>query len=85
MANRKNLSVSAEAYTALADEKREGESFTDVVLRLCAGEDSEGESDPDGDAFDLSGDVLTESHLDDIASRTARKTADEVENRLSRR
>lgn len=33
----KTISLSEEAYTRLASVKRSGESFTDVVLRLCSG------------------------------------------------
>lgn len=33
----KTISLSEEAYAKLASAKRSGESFTDVVLRLCSG------------------------------------------------
>lgn len=32
----KTISLSDEAYEKLASLKREGESFTDVILRLCS-------------------------------------------------
>lgn len=34
----KNITVTEEAYERLAEHKREGESFTDVVLRLAGDE-----------------------------------------------
>jgi len=33
---RKTISLSDEAYRRLASMKRDGESFTDVILRLCS-------------------------------------------------
>lgn len=82
MADRTTISVSQAAYDALATEKREGESFSDVVLRVCG--DSETVEAP-APSVELPDDVLTEAHIEDIAARSARKTADEVENRLTRR
>ena len=79
MVDRTTISVSQAAHDALAAEKREDESFTDVVLRLCA------DSEVDAPTTDVPDGVLTVDHLEDISARTARKTADEVENRLTRR
>jgi predicted CopG family antitoxin len=67
--------ISEAAYEALADAKRENESFTDAVLRLTD------EKPPDGGG-ELGMNTLTEDHIADIADETAWRTAEELEHRF---
>jgi len=70
MSDRKTITLRESAYDALDDAKREDESFSDTVERLADG--SEGEHTPN---------TVAVTNVDEIA----RRTADEVENRMTRR
>lgn len=83
--DRKTVSLSVDAHTALGNEKRDDESFTDVVMRLCSETDSDSADAPSEPAPTLPEGVLTEAHIADISTQTAQKAADEVEHRLTRR
>lgn len=71
MSDRTNVSLSRAAYEALAAEKRESESFTDVVLRVL---DDHTETTRIG-----------EEQAEEIARMAGRFAGDEVEDRLARR
>jgi predicted CopG family antitoxin len=70
MADRKTISLTEGAYDALEAEKREGESFTDVVRRLTA--ETGTTQTPNRVAV---------ANVDEIA----RRAATEVENRMTTR
>lgn len=76
MTDRKTLSITKACYDRLFEAKREDESWTDCLSRLVDGDDEHGLNAVD---------PLTRDDVDDIVTRTASKTADEVENRLTRR
>lgn len=76
--SRKTISLNESVYNDLNDAKGEDESFSDTVERLLSTADS-----PDGTG-EQKMNTLTIDHIDDIANRTARKTADELENRQRR-
>lgn len=57
----KTINVTEEAYEALKSRKREGESFTDVVLRLAG----------DRPLSEVAG-VLTDEQAQELASAVAR-------------
>lgn len=57
----KTINVTEEAYEALRSHKREGESFTDVVLRLAG----------DRPLSEVAG-ALTDEQADELASTIAR-------------
>jgi len=73
MSDRTNVSLREAAYDALVDEKREGESFSDVVLRLCSETDHTETTRIDAE------------QAEEIARMAGRFAGDEVEGRLSRR
>jgi phosphopantothenoylcysteine synthetase/decarboxylase len=76
--SRKGISLSQKAYDRLQAEKRDDESFNDVVLRLC--DDSETDKSHD-DTSDQTPARCAATNVDEIA----RAVGDEVENRLARR
>lgn len=73
MSDRTNISLRDDAYGALVEEKRDGESFSDVVLRLCSDTDHTQTTRIDGE------------QAEEIARMAGRFAGDEVEGRLSRR
>lgn len=75
--------ISTEAAEALeaAANRKDSESATVFVLRVAELLDGT-ENGTDVTNRDIPENVLTEAHLDDIAHETARRTAQEVENRL---
>lgn len=73
MSERTNVSLHDDAYAALAAEKRDDESFTDVVLRLCSETDHTHTTRIDAE------------QAEEIARMAGRFAGDEVEDRLSRR
>lgn len=76
---RTTLTADDDAVDAVAAHKRDEDSWTDVLFRAAeALEAVEGDGE-------LNPNTLTEEHIDDIAARTAERTADEVENRLTTR
>lgn len=78
---RKTLSVDDETYAALSEHKQDGESWNGCLFRLATNRDP-----PESvNACEQMADVLTPDHIEDIATRTAKQTADEVENRLTGR
>ncbi|MFB6189347.1 MAG: antitoxin VapB family protein [Halapricum sp.] len=80
MSDRKHLSILADVYERLEAHKHEDESWSDLVERAADALEEDGNED------DVNGlETLTEEHIDDIAARTARKTADEVQDRLTGR
>jgi len=75
--SRKTITVDEDAYAAAAEVKRDEESWTDCLLRLANGVE---QTEPPADVgFD------EKALADDIAAQTAKRTADEVENRLTTR
>lgn len=79
--SRKSITVDERAFYRLKAEKRDGESWTELIDRATdalESQDDDATADPDFDA-------LTEDHIQDIATLTARKTATEVESRLTHR
>lgn len=66
---RKTISVTEDVYERLAEAKREGESWSNTLARLA---DGGGECKPN---------TVAVENVDEIA----RATADEVENRMTRR
>jgi predicted CopG family antitoxin len=75
--SRKTITVDEDAYEAAAEVKRDEESWTDCLLRLADGvEQTEPSVEVEFDEKALA---------DDIAAQTAKKTADEVESRLTTR
>jgi predicted CopG family antitoxin len=72
--SRKTISIDEDVYDDLEELKRDDDSWTDLLRRLSTGQ---------GGEHDLN--TLTEEHIDDIATETARRTARELENRLNRR
>lgn len=76
MSDRKTISVSEDCYWDLEARKQDDDSWTDVLERLLDDAETGGGED------ERNVNALTEDHIADIAAETARKTADEVENRL---
>lgn len=72
--SRKTISIDEQVHENLQEMKRDNDSWSDLLRRL---------SDGQGGEHDLN--TLTEEHIDDIATETARQTARELENRLNRR
>jgi predicted CopG family antitoxin len=70
--SRKTITVSEAAYERLQAHKDSGESWTEVINRAAEAMDSEDEHKPNAVAV---------TNIDEIA----RATADEVENRMTRR
>jgi predicted CopG family antitoxin len=64
----KNISLTDEAYERLRDRKGEGESFTDVILRLT--------SDDPEDFSDLTGTGI-EASWEDLKEKRGHSDADE--------
>lgn len=81
MTDRKTITIDADLHAQLQSQKRGSESWTAFLQRLQQQAD-EAQADPQEahPVDDL--ETLTEDHIDDIATRTARRTADEVETRL---
>jgi len=77
MSDRKTISVDSETYATLYALKRDGESWSATLSRAAEALESQ--------AGDVNANALTVSHIDDIAARVSRQTAEEVENRLTRR
>lgn len=91
------LSVSQETATAFKSLKREGETHDETLTRLIRGHvageppappenraESAPTSMPAAVAADYPDDPLTESHIDDIVTQTARLTTDMLTDRLTR-
>lgn len=76
---RKTLTIPEEVYEDLDDVNREEESFGDTIARLVDAVEG-GESGDD--AGEHAANTLREEHIPDIASATARETADILEERL---
>lgn len=79
--SRKTATASEEAHEELFRHKREAESTSEFFER-CADALERIES---GDAQAVPANVLTTDHIQDIVNTAAVETADEVEQRLSRR
>jgi len=77
---RKTLTVPESVWRRLKDEKRDDESFGDLLDRLVDVVQEGGEQDTD--AVDLPDNILTEDHIDDIAAITAAKAGEELEDRM---
>lgn len=71
-----NIRISRELFEALDEDKRDDETWTERIERARDADDARNlhASEP-----------LTRDDVPDLADELARKTADEVENRLSRR
>lgn len=84
MSDRRTVSAAEDVVDRLEDDhKHDGDTWTDVLQR--AADALDGQIDRQRDERNMNAEApLTEAHLDDIVSRTAVKTADEVENRLTR-
>jgi len=76
---RKTLTIPGEVYEDLDDVNREEESFGDTIARLVDAVDGAESGDPTGEHDP---NTLTEDHIPDIASATARETADILEERM---
>jgi len=76
---RKTLTIPEEVYEDLDDVNHEEESFGDTIARLVDAVDGAESGDPTGEHDP---NTLTEDHIPDIASATARETADILEERL---
>lgn len=79
--SRKTATASEEAHDQLFQWKREGESTSEFFMR-CAEILEQHDGDQD---VDLPENILTTDHIPDIVNTGASRTADEVEERLSRR
>ena len=97
MSDRTSISVETPVKERLREWKAPGESWSacldrlvDTVQSLDADDEFTADSSA-GDEFTMNSDPaaaefpLTEDHIDDIAAATARRTADELEDRLTRR
>ena len=79
--SRKTATASEEAHDQLFQYKREDESTSEFFQRAA---DALGRIES-GDVQELPENVLTTDHIPDIANSTSSQTADELEERLSRR
>jgi hypothetical protein len=91
--SRQTRTLTEDAADRLETHRGENESFSEFALRVAAILDdveagtSVTETAPKRsveltDSPPVPGDVLTEAHIDDIAARTARIAAQEIESRL---
>lgn len=76
-----NITTEAAESLESVAERRADESANDFILRVASMLDGT-DAGTDVTSYDIPEDVLTESHIDDLVSRTARQTADELESRL---
>lgn len=77
MTDRTNISVTDDVHERCSTLKRDDESWSAFLTRAAdALEQTE---------TDHTQTALTTAHIDDIAARVSRRTAEEVENRLTRR
>lgn len=79
--SRKTATASEEAHDLLFEFKREDESTSEFFTRIA----DVLEQFEDGELQELPDNLLTTDHIQDIANTAAPRTADEVEERLSRR
>lgn len=80
--SRKTATASEEAHEQLFQHKRESESTSEFFER-CA--DALQRIESGGAGGEIPDDVLTTDHIPDIVNTTSRRTADELEERMSRR
>lgn len=74
--SRKHVSTTETAFEALDAQRKADESWSELFERAAEALDGGVETGPE---------TLTRDDVDDIAALTARRTADEAENRLTRR
>ena len=79
--SRKTATTSEEAHDRLFKYKRESESTSEFFTRIA----DVLERFEAGELQEVPDNVLTTDHIQDIANTAAPRTADEVEERLSRR
>jgi len=73
---RTTITAGDEGYEAIAAHKGEDESWTELLKRAADALEA------DDGGGELAPNTLTEEHIEDIAARTSRRTADELEDRL---
>lgn len=85
MSDRRTVSGAADVIDRLEDDhKHDEDTWTDVLRRAADALDKQTDGRQVVRKMNADG-ALTEDHIDDIVSRTARRAAEEVENRLTRR